>query len=190
MVSEKKSGMNKHWEIFSEEDMDSFFEMISLNESIEKVVDIGCGFGAFSIPAAKRIKGIVFAVDIKDDCLAHVKKEAEKANMDNLIVTEGDPSGKTDIERGSIDMVFLFNIVQDLDKFENLVIEAKRILKGGGKLLIMHWRRNEKIGIGPLLEMRPLPEQMEELATRNGFRKEKFFEKVLGHHYCILFERN
>src|SRR5450759_1549880 len=37
---------------------------LGLNQSCQCVVDLGCGYGTFSIPAARRITGTVYAMDI------------------------------------------------------------------------------------------------------------------------------
>lgn len=52
------------------------------------IIDIGCGRGFFSIPAAKLLKeGEIFSIDLQPQMLNLLEKRAKKAKVDNLIKT-------------------------------------------------------------------------------------------------------
>lgn len=73
-------------------------------------MEFGCGYGTFTIPAAKTIKGKIYALDIEPDMIQITKEEAEKNGLNNIqtvlcdFMAEG--SGLPD---GSVDYVMLFN---------------------------------------------------------------------------------
>jgi ubiquinone/menaquinone biosynthesis C-methylase UbiE len=54
---------------------DKFFNPIKilktlgLNSSTIDVVDFGCGYGTFTIPAAKIIRGKVYAIDVEPEMI-------------------------------------------------------------------------------------------------------------------------
>ena len=58
------SGMpeEKTWDSFF--DQASILSKLHLTSECKDVVEFGCGYGTFTIPAASKIKGNVFAIDI------------------------------------------------------------------------------------------------------------------------------
>jgi ubiquinone/menaquinone biosynthesis C-methylase UbiE len=42
-------------------------------------VEIGCGYGTFTIPAANQIKGKVFAFDIEDEMIEVLNQKIKKS---------------------------------------------------------------------------------------------------------------
>jgi ubiquinone/menaquinone biosynthesis C-methylase UbiE len=63
-------------------------------------------------------------------------------------------------------------------------LEAKRILKKGGKMLILDWMPNAKIGP---VEGRIWPEDITEMAEKASFKKKKEFSAG-AYHYGLIFE--
>ncbi len=85
---------------------------LGINSQTGDVVEFGCGYGTFTIPAAKIIKGKIYALDIEPDMIRVTDGEAKKHGLSNVqtvmrdFMTEG--SGLHD---GSVDYVMLFNIL-------------------------------------------------------------------------------
>jgi Methylase involved in ubiquinone/menaquinone biosynthesis len=104
------------------------------------VTEFECGYGTFTIPAAKTVKGVVYAIDIEEEMIKKVAERANEENLNNIkvllrdVVNEG--SGLEDI---SVDYAMLFNILH-AEKPEALLKEAYHILKPVGKLAIIHWK--------------------------------------------------
>jgi SAM-dependent methyltransferase len=148
-------------------DPDAVLEKLGLTSDCQCAVDFGCGYGTFSIPAARRIRGRVHALDIDPEMIAATLRKG--AHLPNLLVTQRDfvetGSGLAD---GSADYVMLFNILHAAES-PALLAEARRILKPGGKLAVMHWNYDPSTPRGPSMEIRLRPEQCVELAEHAGF---------------------
>ncbi len=133
------------------------------------VVDFGCGYGTFTIPAAKITGGTVHALDTDPEMVAITEQKAEAARLGNVqtdvrdFVADG--SGLPD---ASVQYVMLFNILH-AECPDVLLREAYRILAASGKLGIIHWNYDPTTPRGPAMAIRPRPEQCREWAESAGF---------------------
>ncbi len=158
---------------------------LGLNNQINDVAEFGCGYGTFTIPAAKVIKGKIYALDIELEMIRITNEEAKKNGLDNAqtilrdFIAEG--SGLSD---ESVDYVMLFNILH-LEKPMILINEAKRILRDGGKLGIIHWNYDPKTPRGPSMDIRPKPEQCVKWAEGTGFSNPLQYD-LKPYHYGIV----
>lgn len=161
---------------------------LKLNREIGDVAEFGCGYGTFTIPAARVIQGKIYALDIEPDMIRVVGEEAGKSGLDNVktvlrdFMTEG--SGLPD---GSVDYVMLFNILH-LEGPIVLLTEAWRILKEGGRVGIMHWNYDPKTPRGPSMAIRPKPEQCVDWAKKAGFADPERFD-LQPYHYGIVMSK-
>jgi SAM-dependent methyltransferase len=134
------------------------------------VMEFGCGYGLFTVPAAKSVSGTVYALDIDPHMVAATIARAAEAGCSNVIVEERDflvqGSGRPADSAG---YAMLFNILH-IDESELLVREALRVLVPGGKAGIIHWKADVATPRGPSLAIRPRPEQCRALAEQAGFR--------------------
>jgi ubiquinone/menaquinone biosynthesis C-methylase UbiE len=134
------------------------------------VVDFGCGYGTFTLPAARITSGTVYALDIEPEMVHATEAKARKAGLQNVktmlrdFVDEG-----TGLPSKSGDYVMLFNILH-AECPEVLLREAFRVLKPGGLLAIMHWNHDPTTPRGPSMAIRPHPEQCCDWAEQAGFR--------------------
>jgi len=181
----RDSGMPKRdiWEEFFSPE--KTLATLGLNNKVRDVAEFGCGYGTFTIPAAKIIKGKVYALDIEPDMIRLTDEEAKKEGLNNIetikrdFMTEG--SGLSD---ESVDYVMLFNILH-LEKPIILINEAKRILRSGGKLGIIHWNYDPKTPRGPSMDIRPKPEQCIKWAESAGFNDTVQYD-LKPYHYGIV----
>jgi predicted RNA methylase len=108
----RESGMPKEelWTEFF--DPEKTLKFLGLNSKIVNVVDFGCGYGTFSIPAARIIAGKIYAVDIEPEMLEAVERKTKTLNLDNVVTVLRDfISEGSGLEDESVDYVFLFNIL-------------------------------------------------------------------------------
>ncbi|MFH0731581.1 MAG: class I SAM-dependent methyltransferase [Candidatus Omnitrophota bacterium] len=158
---------------------------LGINSQTGDVAEFGCGYGTFTIPAAKVIKGEIYALDLEPDMILFTDEEANKGGLTNVktvlrdFMAEG--SGLPD---GSVDYAMLFNILH-LEKPMILINEAKRILREGGKLGIIHWNYDPKTPRGPSMDIRPKPEDCTKWAESAGFGGAVQYD-LKPYHYGIV----
>ncbi|MCC6680424.1 MAG: class I SAM-dependent methyltransferase [Phycisphaeraceae bacterium] len=160
---------------------------LGLTESCRDVVDFGCGYGTFTIPAARIVRGtpgIVYALDIDAEMIAATAQRASEAGLSNVRVDRRDfMADGTGLADGSVDYVMLFNILH-CEQPQVLLGEAYRVLSSGGRLGIMHWNHDSATPRGPSLAIRPHPEHCRDWARQAGFEpavRDKI--DLLPHHY-------
>lgn len=181
----RESGMPKQemWEEFF--DTRQILKTLGVNKQINNVAEFGCGYGTFTIPVAKIIKGKIYTFDIDPDMVRMTSEEAKKHGFNNVqavvrdFMAEG--SGLAD---ESVDYAMLFNILH-LEKPESLLKEAKRILTKAGKLGIIHWNYDPATPRGPSMDIRPKPEQCIQWAQNIGFCDPAQFD-LKPYHYGIV----
>ena len=163
-------------------------KLLGLNGSTLNVADFGCGYGTFTIPAAKIIRGKIYAVDIEPEMIKVVERKAKENNLDNVVpiirdfISEG--SGLEDL---SVDYVMLFNILH-VEKPRNLLREAYKILLLGGKVGIIHWNYDPTTPRGPPMDIRPKPEQIMLWAKSVGFSLRQRLD-LKPYHYALLMSK-
>ncbi|MBN1325568.1 class I SAM-dependent methyltransferase [Candidatus Falkowbacteria bacterium] len=132
-------------------------EKVSLIEGM-KVADLGCGnLGYFIIPAAKIVgkTGAAYAVDILKTALESVRSRAKLEGLTNLetVWANLEDPATIKIPAGTLDVIFLKNVLFQNKKHKEIVSGAVKLLKKGGKIIIVDWK---KIGIpfGPPVDIR------------------------------------
>ncbi len=128
---------------------------LNLNGISEPIVEIGCGYGTFTIPIAGKASGKVYAFDIEPAMVECTRRNAEMAGLSNVKVLVRDViEGGSGLESGTAGLVLLFNILHFNDR-RVLLQEAYRILKPKGIVAVIHWRKDIDTPRGPIVESRP-----------------------------------
>jgi len=166
---------------------------LGLTGSCGDVVDFGCGYGTFSIPAARMVRGalgIVHALDIEADMVEATRRKAEQAQLTNVRVDRRDFfADGTGLPDAGVDYAMLFNILH-CERPEVLLREAYRVLSPGGRLGIMHWNDDPDTPRGPSMDIRPRPEQCRDWAVAAGFTLAVADKIDLPpHHYGWVMEK-
>lgn len=101
----------------------------------QKVMEVGCGPGFFTIPAAKIVgdKGIIYATDINHRAIKRVEEKMRKHRVDNIKPILGN-AADSGLQDSSIDLAFIFGLRYIAGGLSNLISEMYRILKPGGIL--------------------------------------------------------
>lgn len=165
----RESGMPGQalWESYF--DVERILDELGLSEVQGNVLEFGCGYGTFTLPAARRTSGTVHALDIDPAMSAATEERAATAGIENILVLTRDflaeGSGLPD---GSAAYAMLFNIVHHSDPAV-MLREAHRNLSPGGQAGVIHWIRDREAPRGPPIHMRPGAEQVVEWATAAGF---------------------
>ena len=150
------------------------------------VVEFGCGYGTFTIPAARRSRGTVHAIDLDPEMLAVVQRKVREEGRTNVRTVARDfaVSG-TGLPDDNVQYAMLFNILHAEDP-QALLREARRVLAPGGLLGIMHWNYDTSTPRGPSLEIRPRPEQCERWAIAVGFERTAGIVSLPPFHYGMV----
>lgn len=150
-------------------DVERILDDLRVNSEIVDAADFGCGYGTFTIPAAQRIRGILYAIDIEPEMLRTVDLKARNKGLTNVRTTLGDLLREgSSLRNDSVDYVMLFNLLHSEDPLI-LLREAFRVLRVEGTVGIIHWIRDASTPRGPPLEMRPTAEQCVEWCRQAGF---------------------
>ncbi len=152
------------------------------------VADLGCGTGMYALSCATRIpNGKVFAVEIQKGLLSSLSQEASDRKLNNLHTIWGDIEsvGGTKMADNSIDVCIVSNVLFQVENKENFLKEITRIIKKGGKVLIVDWADSFN-SMGPIKEKVISKEKAQTLFTSKGFVHKE--DIITGdHHYGIIF---
>ena len=184
----RESGMppREVWEGFFKPN--EILKILGLNNQTKDVAEFGCGYGTFTIPAARCIKGKIDAIDIEPEMTAITQKEAKKNGLLNIeTITRDFMTEGTGIRGENVDYVMLFNILH-VEHPEKLLEESYRILEFNGKLGIIHWNHDSSTPRGPSMEIRPKPEQCVRWAEEAGFIQPKQYN-LKPYHYGIVMNK-
>jgi len=165
----RDSGMPEEawWSTFF--DPEGILRAFGLGGEAGDVVEFGCGYGTFTLPAARLVSGTVHALDIEPALVETVKEQCSREGIDNVRAQVRDfVEGGTGLPDDSVRFALLFNILHHEEPMA-LMAEAFRALVPGGHLAVIHWNYDPATPRGPALEIRPRPEQCIEWGREAGF---------------------
>jgi ubiquinone/menaquinone biosynthesis C-methylase UbiE len=104
-----------------------------------KVLEVGCGTGFFTLPAAKMLgnNGSLIAMDMLPASVETVTKRVQQAGLSNVVqVIKGDALD-TKLEEESLDEVIIFGVIPaPMLPMQKLMEEMHRILRPSGVMAI------------------------------------------------------
>lgn len=153
------------------------------------VADFGSGAGFYTLALAKKVGpyGRVFAIDSHPDFLRRIKNEAVRSGLQNVEVVQGDLESKkgSGLVSASVDRIVIANTLFSMENVDEIVLEAKRVLKHDGKVAVIDW--NESYGqIGPHTDHIVTKDEAREMFEKEGFHLESFVDAG-SHHYGMLY---
>ncbi len=102
-----------------------------------RMLDLGAGPGQITLLACERIPGSsVFGVDLSESMLAIARARHARSNLGHRVQFELMDATDLSFEDHSFDTVFSNTILHHLPEPRKLLIEAWRVLRPGGALLI------------------------------------------------------
>jgi ubiquinone/menaquinone biosynthesis C-methylase UbiE len=155
-----------------------------------KVVDIGAGSGFYTIEAAKKAgnTGMVYAVDVQKELVEKVKNSAGLVGLHNIQAIWGNAEklGGTKLREAIADRVILSNTLFQIEAKDrdNLALEIKRLLKPGGKVMVIDWTAGS-----PLSPRTLVPSMVaQSIFEKAGFVLDRSFDAG-DHHYGLILNR-
>jgi ubiquinone/menaquinone biosynthesis C-methylase UbiE len=147
------------------------------------VADIGAGSGLFTRAMAKAVaRGVVYAVDINANLLAHIEKSAQESGLSNIktvLSTEGDPRLPE-----PLDLIFLCDVLHLMDDPELYLKGLDPHVRPKGRVAIISFVRN-----WPPLANQFSAEQLERWMAQVGFSPLKRHD-FIPDQYLMIFERS
>jgi len=150
--------------------------------------DFGSGSGGWAIPLAKILKdGKVYAIEILEEPLSALKGRMRLEGIGNIetIISDLENKNGSKLADKTCDLVLMTNILFQTANKEQAIGEAKRILKEGGKLLIVDWEKDSSLGPK---KGRISSEKITQIAKKLNLKLEKEF-KAGVFHYALVFTK-
>jgi SAM-dependent methyltransferase len=186
----RESGMPEeaYWETLF--DVPLILDRLGIDERLKNVIEMGCGYGTFTIPVARRISDVLTTFDINPAMVERTRQRAAQAGVPNVLyVVEDVFANGFGGEPASKDACLLFNILH-CEQPMRLLAEAARVVRPSGFVHVIHWRFDPATPRGPSMEIRPRPAQILNWAGEAGLLASP--EGVLNlppWHYGIRFQR-
>lgn len=111
----------------------------------QKVLEVGCGPGFFTVPAAEIVgtEGHLYSIDINPAAVEQVRRKVKEDGLSNVDVMVANAS-KTGLPDSSIDLAFLFGVIHSIHDLDQVFAEMHRILTENGILFIQKSSWSEK----------------------------------------------
>ncbi len=151
------------------------------------LVDIGAGTGFFSVLFSDRIRdGKVYSCDISDVMIEWMKENLPQKYGDKIIPLKIEESA-VPLPDAMADLVYMINLHHELEEPERIISESFRLLRHGGKLMIIDWKK-EETPQGP-----PLSIRVEEETIISQMKQGRFSSiashKMLPYHNFVVGEK-
>lgn len=186
----RESGMPEeaYWETLF--DVPLILDRLGVDARLKNVVELGCGYGTFTVPVARRISGTVTTFDIDEAMVERTRRRAAEEAVWNILYVVRDVfadgfGGASESQVGCL----LFNILHCEEPLR-LLNEAARVVKPGGFVFVIHWRYDPATPRGPNMEIRPRPQRIVGWAKETGvLEAEGPAIDLPPWHYGIRFQR-
>jgi ubiquinone/menaquinone biosynthesis C-methylase UbiE len=148
-------------------------------------MDVGCGHGFFSLPAARLVgnEGRVYGLDADSEAIRRLKEKAAKEKLRNLKLETG-MAEETVFCDSCADIVFFGIVLHDFKDPSKVLSNAKKMLKPTGQLVDLDWKK-EPMQLGPPLQIRFDEKKASSLIEETGFRIDEIKKPGL-YHYMIV----
>ncbi len=166
-------------------DPQTLFKELNL-KAFKKILDFGAGSG-FYLPYLAEIlspDGKIYALDLQKELLEYAKNKSEKLNLSDKVefhlISEKEP---LPFSENFFDFVYLAFTFHELENPDLTLLELKRVLMPGGKLLLIDWNKKER-DMGPPPSEVFAYEEIENYLKGSNFKILKTFK---DHPYIFLF---
>ncbi len=141
----------------------------------EVVVDAGSGVGNYALALAGSAGSgsRIYAFDLWREGIDELNRRIAGSGLENLTADLADVSQGIPLGDGAADVLLMVTVLHDLvedGKGDGALREAARVLKPGGRLVIVEFNKTEG-SPGPPLHVRLSPDELDQLVVPFGFAK-------------------
>lgn len=149
-----------------------------------EILDMGTGTGEIPIGICSNVKSIN-GIDFSPEMIRIARKKAHKKGIKNIsfLVEDGN---QLNFEDNSFDVILIINLLHVVPNPENIINEAKRLVKKEGKIIIVTFMNNENLKsklISYVLKSKGHP-------ITTPFNTNTICEFVTKHSLKIIFRKN
>jgi ubiquinone/menaquinone biosynthesis C-methylase UbiE len=171
-------------------DAESILKKIGVRSG-QTVLDVGCGEGRFSLPAARMVgwEGKVLAFDTSVERIEALKRTVEERSLDQIEAFVADVTETLPMPAHTVDICLVADVFHELVEESTVqagLREMRRVLRPGGILAIVEFKKNVSRPPGPPLSIRLSPDELGGLLSQHGF-EQKSTSEVGSFHYLSLF---
>ncbi len=158
-------------------------EQLKMKESMV-AADFGCGSGGWVIPLAKILKeGKVYAIDVLEEPLSALKSKIDLEKIINIEAIRTNIEKETRLLANSCDLILMTNLLFQIEDKKAVIVEGKRVLKKGGKILVVDWIKDNPL----TKEIEQVSfEEIKKIGEELELKIEKEFEAGAYHYGLIL----
>lgn len=161
---------------------DAMWQALGLDEP-HVLVEIGAGTGMFAAEFSRRAPGVtVYAADTVPEMVAWMRENRSEV-AEGRVVPVLSEEGSVPLDPGIADGVVMINLHHELAKADAIYAEALRLLRPGGRVLVVDWAP-EDTPKGPPVAVRATSGDLEGFLRRAGFAEVKVHD-VLPWHSCV-----
>ena len=186
----RESGMPEetYWESLF--DVQMVLDRLGIDASLKDMVELGCGYGTFTLPVARRIAGVITTTDIDPDMVARTAHRVREEGLSNVVCRVADVlTDGFGVAPESQDACLLFNILH-CENPVRLLNEGAKTVRQGGAVFVIHWRHDSATPRGPSMAIRPKPESITAWAEETQLlRRSSEVLDMPPWHYGIRFSR-
>jgi SAM-dependent methyltransferase len=156
----RESGMPEqaYWETLF--DIGTILDAFAIGPATGAVAELGCGYGTFTVPVARRTGAPVYTFDIDPEMVETTRRRASEQGLQNVNASVRDVfANGFGLPDGSCGAALLFNILHGEHPVA-MLREASRVVAEGGQIAVIHWRSDIATPRGPSINIRPTADQI------------------------------
>jgi ubiquinone/menaquinone biosynthesis C-methylase UbiE len=115
-------------------------ERASPNED-EICADLGAGTGYVAIPLSKMVKAVI-ALDSQREMLDALNASVDPKESGNIWPLIGELP-ELPLADGSVDRIFLVNVLHEFEDRDRMIAEIRRVLREGGRLSLVDFQKRQ-----------------------------------------------
>jgi ubiquinone/menaquinone biosynthesis C-methylase UbiE len=184
----------QHWiAVFDDPARDAWQKPAEVVQALEIrrgmcVADLGAGTGYFNryLSAAVGEGGTVFAVDTEPNLVVHLRERAEREQTPNVVPILASADNPR-LPAGMVDLVLIVDTVHHIDDRVDYVRRLRRVLKSGGRVVVIDFKKDADIPVGPPATHRLARAQVVEEFQSAGYQLIAA-PQVLPYQYFLIFQ--